>query len=112
MSIALVFWDHSGFPFPMGQEGVTVFFFLSGFLITTLLRIEWDTTRTISVGSFYVRRFFRIAPDLIVVLAVAILLSALKILPSSMSLGAPRLRQPSSRTTGLSLREGLVYLAG
>ena len=39
-----------------GGFGVTVFFFLSGFLITTLLRMEWEKTRDISLKNFYLRR--------------------------------------------------------
>ena len=40
----------------VGGFGVTVFFFLSGFLITTLLRFEQWTTGTVSVRNFYLRR--------------------------------------------------------
>lgn len=44
------------------QTAVTLFFVLSGFLITTLLLIERKTTSTVSVRRFYVRRILRIWP--------------------------------------------------
>ena len=47
----------------IGQHGVTIFFVLSGFLITTLLLREKAQTSTLSLRSFYLRRLFRIAPS-------------------------------------------------
>lgn len=46
----------------MGSMGVTLFFVLSGFLITYLLLQEKQETHTISVGKFYMRRVLRIWP--------------------------------------------------
>jgi peptidoglycan/LPS O-acetylase OafA/YrhL len=46
----------------MGRTGVTIFFVLSGFLITWLLIKEHDRTGDISLWNFYVRRFLRIFP--------------------------------------------------
>ena len=46
----------------LGAVGVTVFFALSGFLITYLLLIERSTSGTIDVGHFYIRRVLRIWP--------------------------------------------------
>jgi len=45
-----------------GGFGVTVFFFLSGYLITSLLRDEARKTGTISLKGFYFRRVLRIFP--------------------------------------------------
>lgn len=45
-----------------GTIGVDVFFALSGWLITTLLIREQEKTGRISLGSFYIRRIFRILP--------------------------------------------------
>jgi peptidoglycan/LPS O-acetylase OafA/YrhL len=45
-----------------GGFGVTIFFFLSGYLITSLLREEARKTATISLKSFYLRRVLRIFP--------------------------------------------------
>lgn len=47
---------------PMAGFGVTLFFVISGFLITFLLIKEFDKTNTIDVGKFYLRRIFRIWP--------------------------------------------------
>lgn len=77
ISIAIVALAHAGFRFIPGGFGVTVFFFLSGFLITTLLRLEWDKTGAVSLRDFYVRRFFRILPPFYVVLLATLALVAL-----------------------------------
>jgi peptidoglycan/LPS O-acetylase OafA/YrhL len=50
-----------------GMFGVAVFFLLSGFLITTLLRQEQVKTGDISFKNFYIRRFIRLMPVLFVV---------------------------------------------
>jgi peptidoglycan/LPS O-acetylase OafA/YrhL len=50
-------WEES-----LGRTGVTLFFVLSGFLITWLLLKESDRTGDISLWHFYVRRFLRIFP--------------------------------------------------
>ncbi len=44
------------------QTAVTLFFVLSGFLITALLLVERDRTATIHVRKFYMRRILRIWP--------------------------------------------------
>ncbi len=51
--------------------GITIFFFLSGYLITTLLRGEADITGTVSLRDFYLRRALRILVPLYVVYALA-----------------------------------------
>jgi peptidoglycan/LPS O-acetylase OafA/YrhL len=64
-----VFVSHLGFKDAVpGGFGVTVFFFLSGFLITTLLRQEHQRTGSISFRSFYLRRIYRIWPPMYLVL--------------------------------------------
>ncbi len=57
----------------LAQFGVTLFFFVSGFLITKLLIAEYNTTNTISLKDFYLRRFFRLYPALIFYLIVTLL---------------------------------------
>jgi peptidoglycan/LPS O-acetylase OafA/YrhL len=66
----LVFVYHTDlFPgYVSGSLGVTIFFFLSGFLITTLLRVEYESTGTISLRDFYLRRAYRILPPMYLVL--------------------------------------------
>jgi len=54
-----------------GFLGVDLFFTLSGFLITSLLVEEWSTTGTIRLQSFYVRRFLRLIPAVLVVIAIS-----------------------------------------
>ena len=46
----------------LGNAGVSLFFVLSGFLITYLLLEEKKNTNTISIKNFYIRRTLRIAP--------------------------------------------------
>jgi peptidoglycan/LPS O-acetylase OafA/YrhL len=75
ISFFLVFFSHAGLGgIVPGGFGVSVFFLLSGFLITTLLRAEFARHRRISLGSFYLRRVLRILPPLYVALALAMLL--------------------------------------
>jgi peptidoglycan/LPS O-acetylase OafA/YrhL len=51
-----------------GFLGVDTFFVLSGFLITTLLLVEWDGSRTLSLAAFWARRARRLLPALFLVL--------------------------------------------
>lgn len=68
----LVLCGHCGFSWIPNGFGVTVFFFLSGYLITTLLRQEWLRSGSVSVSKFYVRRAFRILPPLYCALLLAV----------------------------------------
>ena len=83
IAILLVLLDHFaptagtrffGWTASLGQHGVTIFFVLSGFLITTTLLHERDLTGRISLRQFYLRRFFRLFP------AAACYLGLIKIL--------------------------------
>ncbi len=68
-AIILVMMAHSNFRlFGNGGIGVTLFFALSGFLITTLLLEEFDKNNDISFKAFYMRRTFRLFPALYTVL--------------------------------------------
>jgi len=51
-----------------GWLGVDLFFVLSGFLITSLLFAEWDSTGRISLASFWGRRARRLLPALLLLL--------------------------------------------
>jgi peptidoglycan/LPS O-acetylase OafA/YrhL len=53
-----------------GHQGVSLFFVISGFLITTLLLRERSRDGTISLKSFYTRRVLRIFPLYYAVLAL------------------------------------------
>ena len=83
--IVFVAHAHLGDRIP-GGFGVTVFFFLSGYLITTLLRIEKERTGTISLRDFYLRRALRILPPFYVVLLLAVLTTAAGVTPGSLQL--------------------------
>lgn len=47
-----------------------MFFFISGFIITTLMLREYDLHGTVALKSFYLRRLFRLMPALLVFLIV------------------------------------------
>ncbi len=85
LAVLLVFFSHVGFGHLIpGGFGVTVFFFLSGFLITTLLRREFQITRSINYKHFVIRRIYRILPPAYLVLLFSILLGLFGILPHNM----------------------------
>jgi peptidoglycan/LPS O-acetylase OafA/YrhL len=74
VSFFIVFLSHSGI-FGVGKIpggfGVTVFFFLSGYLITTLLRVEMERNHRVSFSHFYLRRALRILPPFYILLGSA-----------------------------------------
>ena len=77
ISIMLVFLSHLlyysgaflGKSLP-GGFGVTIFFYISGFLITRLLLEESKAHNTISLKMFYIRRFLRLYPPLLLMLVL------------------------------------------
>ncbi|MHB8535636.1 MAG: acyltransferase family protein [Sulfuricaulis sp.] len=88
IAVAMVFLAHSGLDNLIpGGLGVTVFFVLSGYLITTLMRIEQTRSGAISYRSFYLRRLLRLMPPLFIIVAVAGLLSALSAIDGGFTLG-------------------------
>lgn len=71
VSVGLVVASHLGLgSFVPGGLGVTIFFFISGFLITRQLLAERAATGGIAIGAFYVRRALRLYPALLVMVAV------------------------------------------
>lgn len=75
VSFLIVFVAHAGLDRVVpGGFGVTVFFFLSGYLITTLMRLEVERTRHVSLRGFYLRRALRILPPFYLVLVAAVVL--------------------------------------
>jgi peptidoglycan/LPS O-acetylase OafA/YrhL len=77
ISFFFVLLGHNGVPGIPGGFGVTVFFFLSGYLITTLLRQEVNKTGKVSFKLFYIRRALRIWPPFYIVLTIATTLTAI-----------------------------------
>ena len=62
---------HMGAPFARGGLlGVTVFFVISGYLITGLLTAEWESTGTINLPQFWFRRIRRLFPAIFLVIVV------------------------------------------
>jgi len=70
VAVILVIIFHSGLNWlPGGFLGVSVFFTLSGFLITSLLINECENTGRINLKAFWGRRLRRLAPASLVVIA-------------------------------------------
>lgn len=78
LSFLIVYLGHSGLRgIVPSYFGLSVFFFLSGYLITTLMRLEFDGSGDIGFKQFYLRRALRILPPFYLILFVAYALSAL-----------------------------------
>ena len=86
LAFGLVFLHHSipmhdkrlGLLGDVGPLGICLFFVLSSFLITELLRIEKQRTGTIRIRAFYIRRVLRIWPLYFLFLALAVLIGILQ----------------------------------
>ena len=88
LAVAMVFFAHNHLENIIpGGLGVTVFFVLSGYLITTLMRIEQARHGSISYRSFYLRRLIRLMPPLFIVIAITGALAALGIIDGSFTTG-------------------------
>lgn len=94
VAVLLVILYHGGWNGIPADLGVSVFFVLSGFLITWLLMKEREQTGSIGLGAFYLRRAFRLLPAYYVYLAVAFAL---------------HFRQPGARTDIIA--PALLYYA-
>jgi peptidoglycan/LPS O-acetylase OafA/YrhL len=74
VSILLVMTSHPAYdhiwPAIHGKTGVTIFFILSGYLITTLALREEESAGRLDLKGFYVRRLFRIYPLYLSILAL------------------------------------------
>jgi len=73
LAVTMVVLSHCCVPLMVGagMVGVTLFFVLSGFLITRLLLEEHARTGGINLRAFYLRRARRLVPALLLFLAVA-----------------------------------------
>jgi peptidoglycan/LPS O-acetylase OafA/YrhL len=73
LAIIAVLLGHAGFTRVTGSaHGVSIFFVVSGYLITSLLLAERDRTGRIGLRAFYRRRFARLAPVLVLSVVVSI----------------------------------------
>ncbi|HEX6311904.1 MAG TPA: acyltransferase family protein [Acidimicrobiia bacterium] len=62
-----------------GFLGVDTFFVLSGYLITSLLLLEWAASGTIDFAAFWIRRARRLLPALLLVLAAIAVYAAVAV---------------------------------
>jgi peptidoglycan/LPS O-acetylase OafA/YrhL len=77
LAVAGVFIYHARITWlPGGFLGVDLFFVLSGYLITSLLLVEWDTRHVIDLRRFWLRRARRLFPAVVVVVLVSLVLAA------------------------------------
>jgi peptidoglycan/LPS O-acetylase OafA/YrhL len=71
LAVLAVIAYHLNLPFAQGGFlGVTVFFVLSGYLITSLLVWEWEQTAAINLKDFWVRRAKRLLPAMFLLLII------------------------------------------
>lgn len=77
VAVVSVLFFHAGFSWAAGGYlGVSTFFTLSGFLITSLLLSERDATGRIDTREFWSRRFRRLLPAALAALGLAVLYGA------------------------------------
>lgn len=96
--MAAVFWFHAQpSAAPGGFLGVTMFFALSGYLITSGLLNRLATRGRIGFGDFWVRRLKRLVPALAVLVVACIAYSQLRLDP------------PHDRQNTIDLLRGLVW---
>jgi len=86
IAILIVLGAHTGVPGFAdggGGAGVTLFFVLSGYLITSLLLAEREKSGSVDLRAFYVRRALRLFPALAAVLIVVAALVLFGLAPSA-----------------------------
>jgi peptidoglycan/LPS O-acetylase OafA/YrhL len=86
-AVLLVLIAHAGYgDIVPGGLGVTIFFFLSGYLITTLMLKEHERLGAIDIRNFYFRRFFRLFPALFMALLITYTLTLAGVLTGGVSI--------------------------
>jgi peptidoglycan/LPS O-acetylase OafA/YrhL len=90
VAILVVLGAHTGIPGFAdggGGAGVTLFFVLSGYLITSLLLAEKARAGRVDLRAFYVRRALRLFPALVAVLIVTAVLLVVGLVPLEARVG-------------------------
>jgi peptidoglycan/LPS O-acetylase OafA/YrhL len=78
IAVAAVFVYHARIDWlPGGFLGVDLFFVLSGYLITSLLLVEWEARNRIDLRRFWLRRARRLLPALVVVVLATLVLASI-----------------------------------
>jgi peptidoglycan/LPS O-acetylase OafA/YrhL len=78
IAVAAVFLYHARIDWlPGGFLGVDLFFVLSGYLITSLLLVEWEARNRIDLRRFWLRRARRLLPALVVVVLASLILASI-----------------------------------
>lgn len=77
IAVLSVILFHAGLPVPGGFVGVDIFFVISGFVITAMLRRERESRGRLDMRRFYIRRFKRLTPALAVMVAFSVIVSFL-----------------------------------
>lgn len=93
LAVLVVVVYHAGIGLPGGFVGVDVFFVVSGYVITRMLRREQSETGRIRLGTFYLRRIRRLLPALALLLVTVF---------AALPLLGPYATQGVSRRTGLA----------
>lgn len=73
IAVTIVVLFHAGLGFPGGFVGVDVFFVVSGYVITRMLRRHLVVSDTVPMRDFYMRRIRRILPALAITLVLVLL---------------------------------------
>jgi peptidoglycan/LPS O-acetylase OafA/YrhL len=78
LAVAGVFLYHARIDWlPGGFLGVDLFFVLSGYLITSLLLVEWEARNRIDLRRFWLRRARRLLPALVLVVLASLILASI-----------------------------------
>lgn len=91
LAVLAVIAYHAGIGLNGGFLGVETFFVISGFLITSLLLAEWETSGNIDLRGFWIRRARRLLPALFLVLLVVLIFAAIALRDEFTAIGADAL---------------------
>lgn len=82
VAVLLVLFFHAGFAvFPSGFIGVDIFFVISGFLISTIIKNSIEAGE-FSFGQFYLRRMWRLLPAMLTMILFSLIIATVFYLPA------------------------------